>query len=329
MAAPQKMGLDYYPRSVNLLKDRKFVKAKIKYGYLSIVVYDALLEMIYSDKGYYLEYNKDNKEDVIWDILECVRGKYAVEASTVCDVIEMLVECRLFSHDHFKQGIITSKRIQEVYYKATVDRKNVEVNPYIWMLTIPEMEVLSSKSSILSFFINRPINGVNRPINSVNQPINLQSKVNKSKVNKSKEDSITVSADTVCRADAQLVMDKWNELGQYGIKEVTKTDVNSKRYGNIVARIKANGLDIVLNAIDNIKKSKFLQGDNDRGWIVTFDWFIKPSNFQKVLEGNYDDRKPKNTPKPINNVFNNYDQRIYTAEEIDEIMRRKNAAENI
>ena len=24
-------------------------------------------------------------------------------------------------------------------------------------------------------------------------------------------------------------------------------------------------------------------------WVITFDWFIKPNNFIKVLEGNYDD----------------------------------------
>lgn len=194
MAAPQKMGLDYYPRSTDLLKDRKFVKAKIKYGYLSLIIYDALLEMIYKDKGYYLEYTEDTKEDVVWDILECTRGKYAVEAATVCDVIEMLVECRLFSHDHFKQGIITGKRIQETYYKATVERKNIVVDPNIWMLTVPEMRELSGKSSILSFFVNQPINKVNQSINKDNQPINPQTKVNKTKVNKSKVNNTTLEA---------------------------------------------------------------------------------------------------------------------------------------
>ena len=32
----------------------------------------------------------------------------------------------------------------------------------------------------------------------------------------------------------------------------------------------------------------------DRGWMITFDWFLLPSNFQKVLEGNYDNRNPAN-----------------------------------
>ena len=32
-------------------------------------------------------------------------------------------------------------------------------------------------------------------------------------------------------------------------------------------------------------------------WIITFDWFVKPSNFPKVLEGNYNRRKPMSEPR--------------------------------
>ena len=177
MAAPTKKGLDYYPRDINLMMDRKFRKPKMKYGYLAIVIYDALLELIYGDEGYYVRYSESNKDDVAWDILDRIRGKYNVESETIYEVIEMLVECELFSDYQFKQGIITSKRIQKVYYKSTVERKNVEVDKKIWFLTISEMETISSKSSILSFFINQPINEDNQPINEDNQPINSQSKV--------------------------------------------------------------------------------------------------------------------------------------------------------
>ena len=41
--------------------------------------------------------------------------------------------------------------------------------------------------------------------------------------------------------------------------------------------------------------SKFLKGFNNRNWRADFDWFMKPSNMQKVLEGKYDDNK---APKP-------------------------------
>jgi hypothetical protein len=70
----------------------------------------------------------------------------------------------------------------------------------------------------------------------------------------------------------------------------------SKRYKCLRARLREYGKDAVLEAIENIKTSDFLQGKVKNDWIITFDWFVKPSNFPKVLEGNYNRRKPMSTP---------------------------------
>lgn len=57
-------------------------------------------------------------------------------------------------------------------------------------------------------------------------------------------------------------------------------------------RIREYGMDDLLKAMDNIRHSDFLRGENKNGWMITFDWFVKPNNFLKVLEGNYNgDRK--------------------------------------
>lgn len=37
--------------------------------------------------------------------------------------------------------------------------------------------------------------------------------------------------------------------------------------------------------------SRFLKGENSRNWSVTFDWLVKDSNMEKVLEGNYEDKQ--------------------------------------
>ncbi len=47
----------------------------------------------------------------------------------------------------------------------------------------------------------------------------------------------------------------------------------------------------MIEAINNIYNSPWLLGKNNRGWVVTFDWFVRPNNFVKVLEGNYLDKK--------------------------------------
>lgn len=189
MSAPTKQGLDYYPCSVGLLKDRKFRPLRLKYGSIVGTVYMALLDLIYSDKGYYIEYGA-NKDNVVWDVMEYLQGKFQPDAETVCDVIDGLVACELFSGDHYPK-IITSRRVQETYYRATVDRKAVEIEFDVWLMTVEEMSEISTKSPILAKIVNRPKNEVNCPNNSINRPNNPESKVNKSKVNKSRvEESI-------------------------------------------------------------------------------------------------------------------------------------------
>ena len=86
--------------------------------------------------------------------------------------------------------------------------------------------------------------------------------------------------------DYQSIMDEWNSLP---VKSIVA--IRGKRLAMLRARIKDYGYDDVLNAIKMIRHSPFLLGQNKQGWQIYFDWFIKPNNFLKVLEGNYDDRQ--------------------------------------
>lgn len=89
---------------------------------------------------------------------------------------------------------------------------------------------------------------------------------------------------------AETVKDRWNSLQAFGIKPVSRITHTSTRYKMLQARIREHGMGNVLCAIDRIRDSGFLRGNNYSGWMITFDWFIKPNNFLKVLEGNYDDK---------------------------------------
>lgn len=116
---------------------------------------------------------------------------------------------------------------------------------------------------------------------------------------KSKEiDTVTVPSEPVCCTDVQRVADEWNTLASYGINSISKINSGSKRQKNITARIKQYGIDMVIQAIDRIRNSDFLQGKNDRNWVCTFDWFILPNNFPKVLEGNYDNKGSRKQEAP-------------------------------
>ena len=63
---------------------------------------------------------------------------------------------------------------------------------------------------------------------------------------------------------------------------------SSKRAGAVKARIREHGEEAVREMIRKAAKSDFLNGKNQRGWTASFDWLFLPTNFVKVLEGNYD-----------------------------------------
>lgn len=90
------------------------------------------------------------------------------------------------------------------------------------------------------------------------------------------------------RGDVQTVIDAWNSLGLNPIRGVAPGSARKQILGG---RLNQDGLPLILQAIENVRSSAFLNGQNNRGFTATFDWFIKPSNFQKVLDGNYNNRR--------------------------------------
>lgn len=63
-----------------------------------------------------------------------------------------------------------------------------------------------------------------------------------------------------------------------------------KRREFVRARIREHSLNTVYEMITKASRSDFLNGKNRNGWVADFTWLFRPSNFQKVIEGNYDNR---------------------------------------
>ena len=130
-------------------------------------------------------------------------------------------------------------------------------------------------------------------------------------LDKDKEKDINdliVSKDTIRQTDVQRIIDEWNTLEEFGINPVKR--MTPKREQAVKARIRQNHMDDILEAIENIRHSSFLQGQNKEGWMITFDWFLKPGNFAKVFEGNYFDKsgnKPQSYMDKIQNRVSEVD----------------------
>lgn len=117
------------------------------------------------------------------------------------------------------------------------------------------------------------------------------------------------------------IIEKWNSLNLQQLRTIS-----NNRQTLLNARIKEHGFDSVLEAIENIEKSSFLKGQNNKNWVIKFDWFIKPNNFVKVLENNYIDNTDNKEQNyiPKKNKFHNFNENFtqYSPDELDEIIRK-------
>lgn len=75
--------------------------------------------------------------------------------------------------------------------------------------------------------------------------------------------------------------------GVFGTIRAPLSDIRKKMIG---ARIKTHGKEAFAGMIKTAYRSDFLKGQNKQSWRATFDWLIKPTNFEKVISGNYDNK---------------------------------------
>jgi len=112
----------------------------------------------------------------------------------------------------------------------------------------------------------------------------------------------------------QSIIDAWNQLEPYGIKMIYRINQGSKRCTSLIALLEQFGEEKVIQAVDKVKQSDFLQGKTDARFSLNFDWFINPNNFVKVLEGKYDERHDK---KPATKNNNNFERRHYDMDDLE------------
>lgn len=87
------------------------------------------------------------------------------------------------------------------------------------------------------------------------------------------------------------IISKWNELAQkHNLAAIMEIKSGSLREKNLRARSADENFNFEL-LVDMINNSPFLLGKTKNPFFVFFDWIIKPTNYQKIIEGNYLDRQ--------------------------------------
>lgn len=216
------------------------------------------------------------------------------------------------------QKALTTSKTEEI--KSTLNTDvNIAVNTPVNVNSNINNDINVNTNVNTDVNINNPINtdvNVNKQLNDVlndckhgcKLTVNaLEEEKNKININTSKSKALEVSSDNKkilsdlppesepdlepvtsgTTKQFELIAEQWNVLKDYGITPVRIIGPNTERGKMLRARLRQYGFESFTEVVEQIKHSEFLQGKNGKAWQVTFDWVVHPSNYAKVLEGNY------------------------------------------
>lgn len=125
--------------------------------------------------------------------------------------------------------------------------------------------------------------------------------------NKTRLDNIVDDKSSTCptsKSDAEKI--DWPQLVNWvngkinGVYGQIRLPLSDKRKQLIGRRISDHGKDTFCKAITKATESEFLRNST----FCNFDWIIKPTNFEKIISGNYDNKnKHSNSANGIDETF--------------------------
>lgn len=99
----------------------------------------------------------------------------------------------------------------------------------------------------------------------------------------------TTSVDAAADVDWKKFLDFFNAtVNGSQIPKIRTITEERKKF--IRARVKEFGKNALAVAVKKAAASDFLNGCGNKAFVASFDWIFRPTNFPKVLEGNYDNK---------------------------------------
>lgn len=280
--------LNYFPHDFNARNDAKLVELRMDMGNKGIGIYWSIVEMLYEEGGR-MELSK----------LKAVAFAISEELTNVQQVVQ---QYELFEYDDnfFWSNAVLSrlkniKKISDARAKAGKASGKARKEK--------ALQVIDNKSDTKRTNTQQELNKCSTTVEQIyEQKRTIKNKIkekeNKSnnidtKVSSSSSDDVALEDCLVWKdekVDIPKLIDFWNVTVQGSVIPKLKS-IEGERRKKLNARLKQYGKKALFEAIEKVGKSEFLKGNvSDKGWNATFDWFVCPGNFAKVLEGNYDDK---------------------------------------
>ena len=225
MARPNKEGLDYFPFDVDFFSDEKIGSISGEFGIKGEITAIKLLCAIYRN-GYFILWNDALK-------MSLLRGLPGISLELLEQIVTRLVRWGFFEQTLFSTvSVLTSKGIQERYFKAIKRRKDSSNYPYL-----------------LVNVDNNKVNVSNNDINVNTNPIKVR------KGNKNRE-SLTTRETLFDNFKNELLRDEeWRRYAcQISGLSVAFNDLIPGELDNFLAWMVSTGEGDTLKTIDDVKR---------------------------------------------------------------------------
>lgn len=259
---------------------------------LNVVDTDAFLDLPLSAQALYFHLNMRADDDGF--VSNPNRIRQYVGAGV--DDLKLLLAKRFILA--FEDGVIVIK-----HWRMHNTIKSDRYTPTVYQEDLERLEVKENKA-----YTERKSENLEPNWNQTGAKSEPQNRLGLEKDSIGSEENRDTPADAVVyqsSTDAfnpKPIVSAWNSLSEYGVSPISRLSNTSTRYKMLRARVKEYGEEAVIKAIKSIAMSDFLTGKVSN-FTITFDWFVKPNNFPKVLEGNFLNRKKPDEASTVKPKF--------------------------
>lgn len=149
MARPLKDGVDYFPLDTHTDSDVKFQLIEAQYGLVGYGIILKIYQMIYSNKGYYCEWNTliSTISASKWSCVD-----FPVTENQVSKVVRDAARYGIFDKEMLnKYGILTSIGIQKRYFGIAKRRSLKNVKSEYLLISVPQTPIIVDNNGVFAY----------------------------------------------------------------------------------------------------------------------------------------------------------------------------------
>jgi len=254
-----KQGLDYFPLDVDVFENPKLFELQQRYGPLGEAVFLRLLCLVYKN-GYYLEFGTPDR---LAALLARMFDMKWIRGRDIRGAIECCVESGMFDTDLYRQGVLTSSRIQKQYRMAS-SRRAEKRDKYSLLDELLYTETSTKKS-----------------------------------IEKDRKENESIAKQIEAGAGGLTLEEIEDDFHSHCPHLLDGGGAGGSKERNFLDLFRAGWTrEDFQKLFARAGQSSFLSGGGARGWTASLTWLLRQENARKVLAGHYDDPTPQPTRNP-------------------------------